>query len=402
MAGRVATGHLFCMVSCRRLPVGLLVLALLAPGGARRAAAQAGGARGGAGPVVSGTVQDESGRPLAGASVRVAGSAADVESDETGRFALRGLRAGQAVLVARRIGFAPETLRVEVGASGEALAPLRLRRVAVPLEAVVVRGRRDLRGPIAGFYARMERGGGGRFFTHEQIDRRNVQRLSDLLRGIPGMRIEQRRSASQSVRMRGATAAPLVWLDGAPMGAGEVDLDVFDPMSFAGIEVYSGPASVPAEFAGHMGMSTSGGAILLWSRQGEPRAPRRRRGAPTPAAVIFGLLERGEAFTSAQVDRVAAPDGEPAVPIYPDSLFRAGAAGWVEVEFVVTAQGTVRFDTFGVVATTHRTLGEAVRRALQTQAFVPAERGKQPVAQLVQLPFEFLPDSGVVVRKPKD
>ena len=352
--------------------------------------------------VLRGVVADEAGRVLAGARLRLAGGTAEVESDEDGRFRLPGPGPGSAMLLARRIGFAPETVRVTFGRAEAELPPIRMRRVAVPLEAVVVHGRRDVRGPMAGFYERMERGGGGRFFTHEQIVRRNVFRMSDLLRGIPGLRIDQRRFGTQAFRLRGSSIAPLVWLDGVPMGAAEVDLDVFDPMSFAGIEVYSGPATVPAEFAGHMGMSTAGGAILLWSRQGEPRPPRRRRGAPTPAALVVGLLERGEAFTAAQVDRPASPDGETVLPLYPDSLFRAGLPGTVEVEFVVGADGTVRFDTFGVVVTSHHALVDAVRRALHQQAFAPALRAGRPVAQLVQLPFEFRPDSGVVARKPKE
>jgi hypothetical protein len=59
-------------------------------------------------------------------------------------------------------------------------------------------------------------------------------------------------------------------------------------------------------------------------------------------------------------------------------------------------------DTFGLIWTTHRQLAEAVRRSLPTAGFVPAVRGGRNVPQVMQLPFEFLPDSGVVARKPKD
>lgn len=374
----------------------------LAVGAGVTAPAAAQSARGDGGSV-RGTVRDLSGRPLAGARVSVLGADASTESDEAGAFRLALLPGASARIVARRIGFAPETLSVTLSVVRGADVEVRLERLAQPLDAVVVNGRRDLRGPMAGFYTRRDRGGGGRFFTQEQIAQRSVSRMSDLLRTIPSMRITTRRQGESQFRLRGASIAPLVWLDGAPMGAGEVDLDNFDPRSFAGIEIYSGPASVPVEFAGTRMMSTSGGTIVLWTRRGEAAPARRKRGAPTPAQLIAGLIERGEAFTAASVDRPARPvDSPPIVPIYPDSLFEARVPGMVEVEFVVDVTGAVRMDTFGVMWTTHRQLGEAVRRSLPAAGFVPAVRGGRIVAQVMQLPFEFLPDSGVVARKPKD
>jgi len=349
------------------------------------------GARPAALGVLRGLVRDEAGRPLAGAALTVPGTRVAGESDEVGAFALAKVAVGQVSLVARRIGYAPETTLVRVGTGGAPLV-VTLRRVTLRLDAVLVHGRRELRGPMAGFYERMELGN-GRFFTEEQIAARNPTRMSDLLRGIPGFQMDQRRRGSPSFRLRGAAQQPLIWLDGTPMGAGDVDLDNFDPRTFAAIEVYSGSATVPVEFAGSRSMTTAGGAILLWTKQGE-YAQRRRRGAPTPAAVIAGLLERRQAFTVDSVDSRARPvSPEPIRPIYPDSLFSARLPGRVEVEFVVDAKGRIQMETFGVVTTTHRTLGEAVRRAIGARAWLPATRAGQPVAQLVQLPFEFFPDS---------
>ncbi len=383
----------------RAVPI-LFALPLLAFGvgaaapGARAARLQERG-------VVRGVIRDEGQRALAGAQVVVVGRSTTVETDEEGSFTIARLPAGPALLVARRIGFAPETVRVEVVAATPLTLPLTLRRVVMALDTVLVRGRADVRGPLAGFYARRDRGH-GHFFTAEEIDRRNIRRMSDLLRGVPGMRIDPRRSGGSSFRMRGSTVAPLVWLDGAPMGAGEVDLDNFDPKTFAAIEIYNGPATVPAEFSGGQRMTTSGGTIVLWTRQGEVSAARRRSGV-SPTMVIIGMLDRGEVFTAAQVEEPARPIGAGLpLPLYPDSLFTARGAGRVEVQFVVGPSGRVQMNTFGVVATTHRQLGDAVRRSLEGAVYVPATRAGRPVAQLVLLPYEFLPDSGVVARKPKD
>ncbi len=390
----------------RAMRVLVLVLAIgagmTAPAAAQGAAQ---GVRGDGGSVrgtVRGTVRDLTGRPLAGARIAAIGRDVESESDERGAYALAGAGVGRTLLVARRIGFRPETLSVDVPSTGSTVADPVLRRIAIQLDAVLVNGRRDLRGPIAGFYERMERGN-GRFFTQDGIARRNPARMSDLLRGLPGLRVEQRRGGVQQFRIRGASIAPLVWLDGTPMGAGEVDLDNFDPRSFAGIEIYSGAATVPVQFGGSRTMSTSGGAVVLWTRQGTAGPPRRKKGAPTPALLVASLLERGEVLSAGSVDVPARPTEDlSGRPVYPDSLYAARLPGRVEVEFVVDADGRVRMDTFSVISTTHRQLGEPVRRALELAGFVPAVRGGRQVSQVVQLPFDFVPDSAAAKRKPKD
>ena len=68
-------------------------------------------------------------------------------------------------------------------------------------------------------------------------------------------------------------------------------------------------------------------------------------------------------------------------------------------EFVVNAKGDVHLDTFNVVMTTHPAFVDAVRLALKDQQFFPAIRKGQPVQQVVQLPFTFVPDSGAVRRR---
>ena len=383
---------LSAVLSC----VGLVAMAVaMRPLRAQRAETRPGGA------TVHGQVRDGGGATLSGARITRDGSTASVESDEAGLFHLPGVPAGTVTLVARRIGFAAETLAVRVPGAGAVAVEMTLQRLAMPLEAVVVHGRRELRGPLAGFYRRMERGE-GRYFTAEQIERRGVMSLSDLLRGIPGVQIQSRRGI-QSIRIRGSSVAPLVWLDGVSMSAGEVDLDAFDPRRFAGVELYSGPATVPVEFSDSRRISTSGGTIVLWTREGETAGARRKRGAPSPALLVIGMLDRGEVYTADKVDTPARPLSEHAeVPVYPDSLYAVRVRGRIEVEFVVDEAGRVRRETFGVVSTSHLALVAPVRRSILQSVFIPATRAGRSVSVLVQQPIDFLPDSGAVVRKPKD
>ena len=94
------------------------------------------------------------------------------------------------------------------------------------------------------------------------------------------------------------------------------------------------------------------------------------------------------------MDYSAQPDSTELVrPVYPDSLFDALVPGRVMTEFIVDTTGRALMDTFSAVTTTHRLFVEPVRRAVRDQSFVPASRQGRVVRQVVQIPFDFIPDS---------
>ncbi|MCE2899991.1 MAG: carboxypeptidase regulatory-like domain-containing protein [Gemmatimonas sp.] len=345
---------------------------------------------------VRGTISARGGPALGGAQLRIRvgtfTSAVTTESDDEGAFSFGRVPVGDAWLLARRIGYRPDSIRVRVAQGEPTTATLSLERLAVELSTVNIVGRREVSGPMAGFYSRMANGG-GRFFTFADLDRRNAMHMTDVFRMVPGMRIETR-GMQNTVRIRGSRCAPLVWLDNQPLYAGEVDLDAFDPRSFEGIEIYSGAASVPVEFQGNQRMSSACGTIVLWSRRGELRPKKRKKDEPTPTMRIAALIEEGKAFVHGEVDAGARPDSAALVrPVYPDSLFEAQTGGQVLAEFVVGTNGEADMDTFSAVTTTHRELVEPVRRAVREQRFTPAVRAGRVVPQVVQLPFRFIPDS---------
>lgn len=345
---------------------------------------------------VRGTILTSNGPALGGAQLRIRvgtfTAAVTTESDDDGKFSFGRVPVGDAWLLARRIGYRPDSMRVRIGRDSVSAPSFALERLAVELSAVNVVGRRDVTGPMAGFYSRMANGG-GRFFTFADLDRRNAMHMTDVFRMVPGMRIETR-GMQNTVRIRGSRCAPLVWLDNQPLYAGEVDLDAFDPRSFEGIEIYSGAASVPVEFQGNQRMSSACGTIVLWSRRGELRPKKRKKDEPTPTMRIAALIEEGKAFVHGEVDAGARPDSAALVrPVYPDSLFEAQTGGQVLAEFVVGTNGEADMDTFSAVTTTHRELVEPVRRAVREQRFTPAVRAGRVVPQVVQLPFRFIPDS---------
>jgi hypothetical protein len=345
---------------------------------------------------VRGSISSRGGPALGGAQLRIRvgtfTSAVTAESDDDGSFGFGRVPVGEAWLLARRIGYRPDSIRVRISKDSTTTASFSLERLAVELSTVNIVGRRDVTGPMAGFYKRMANGG-GRFFTFADLDRRNAVHMTDVFRMVPGMRIETR-GFQNSVRIRGSRCAPLVWLDNQPLYAGEVDLDAFDPRSFEGIEIYSGAASVPVEFQGNQRMSSACGTIVLWSRRGELRPKKRKKDEPTPAMRIAALIDEGKAFVQSEVDAGARPDSAALIrPVYPDSLFEAQTGGQVLAEFVVGTNGEAVMETFSAVTTTHREFVEPVRRAVREQRFTPAVKAGRVVQQVVQLSFRFIPDS---------
>ena len=341
---------------------------------------------------VRGNVKASTGFAISGAQLRVHSSAPTVETDERGYFALSRVTAGHQWLHARRIGFRPDSQLVTIEDGKTADASFVLQRVAIDLAPVTVMGRRDLSGPMAGFYQRQATQS-GHFFSHAEIARRAPHRLTDLLRGVPGVRVDVRNGTS-SVRVRGSRCAPQVRLDGQSLSSVEVDLDSFDPMSFDGIEVYSGGSTVPTEFATNRDVSGSCGTIVLWTRRGEPRDTQRKKGALSPAMQIAKMLDELRVYTAADVDIAAHQDSARVVhPLYPDALFESQTSGRVLTEFVVSEAGIIVMDTFSAITTTHPDFIEPVREALRQQRFTPAQRHGKSVQQVVQQLFEFIPDS---------
>jgi TonB family protein len=93
-------------------------------------------------------------------------------------------------------------------------------------------------------------------------------------------------------------------------------------------------------------------------------------------------------FMEFMVDKPAAllPD---AAPRYPERLLRAGIEGQVIAQFVVDTLGKPVTATFRILKTSHVEFGDAVREALASLRFAPAEKGGVKVSQLVQHPLVF-------------
>lgn len=336
---------------------------------------------------VVGTVLDSLGLPVAAAQLSVAGLLVRGSTGNDGVFKISGIPTGARTIRVRRIGFRPDSATVEILPGGETQVELRLVALVQQIAPVVVQaGRPRYTGRMASFFQRRDRGF-GHFFTAEEIDRRNPRVVSDLLRTLPGIRLERVRG-EEVVYFRGQQCEPLVWIDGAPATAGYLNPDYFAPNTLAGIEVYPGVSTVPPELMWVRGKGACG-VIALWTRLDDPpgKTPQRRVSAQELANLVASL----RLYTADQVDQPATPDSaEPVMPFYPDSLLRSGVQGRVLAEFVVDSTGRAEMETFGVVISTDRLFTDAVRRAVARARFVPARVGGRAVRQLMQMPISFV------------
>ncbi|MEP6690504.1 MAG: TonB family protein [Gemmatimonadaceae bacterium] len=337
---------------------------------------------------IAGVVRDSGGTAIAGAEVSVAGTADRAESGDDGAFRIARPGSDSATLRVRRLGFRPTSVVVSSSAAGPGSLLVTLVALSQSLQPIVVIGGRGA-GPdrLQGFAERKREGGAGRFFTHEEIERQHLSRMSDLMRLVPGVNVVHTSYPPNAVRLRGQACAPLTWLDGFPLLAGEFDLDALQPESIEAMEVYSGPASIPLRFRGPLS-SQQCGAIIIWSRLGRPRA--REQGDHSVAAEIAQLVDEQKLFTADQVDAPAhAQSPLPVAPVFPDSLYSARVGGIVVAEFVVETTGDVSREQLTIVSSTHPLFSEAVRAALPRAKFVAAIRAGRAVRQVVQWTFRF-------------
>lgn len=335
---------------------------------------------------LAGRVRDQLGAAIAGAELRVTGSALVTYADDSGAFRLAGLPAGPAKLTARRIGFRPSTIDVVIADHQDTDVALTLIPTPVRLDVITVLARREpYDARLAAFEARLKKHV-GTFITREKFDANPSATLSDFLREVPGVKVSMMNSGIRNaLRFRGQNCAPVVFIDGFPATADEFDVDIVDPATVEGVEVYMSMMTVPPELLAPRGLSACG-VVAIWSRPFRP-APRPTK--TVSQAELQKMLETSQVFTADQVDRPVRLDRESFAPPYPDSLWNTYTAGHATVEFVVDEVGHVEMETFSIVSASHRQFGEAVRNGLINTRFAPAIKDGRRVRQIVQLPARF-------------
>lgn len=224
---------------------------------------------------VRGIVVDSVGRGLARVQVSIAGTPFGAVTSDSGRFTIRGIPLGSALVRARHVGFDPDSQRVPITELDTTSVKFVLHSSVVVLDAESITAD-PTRGKMGPFNQRRSRGVGS-FITRAEIEKRQAGSVSELLRYLPGVGVSQRMAGEpQPVHMQRSVNTTttgkcevLIYVDGHPYSGG--NLDDFSPNSLEGIEVYRSASEIPAAFRSR---DATCGVIALWTR--DPESARQR------------------------------------------------------------------------------------------------------------------------------
>ena len=208
---------------------------------------------------LTGTVRGASGQPLADAQLRVVDAAGVARTDSLGRFTLTGQPAGSQLLETRRVGYLLSRIPVELR-SGKSVGEIVTLARIVNLDSIRIVARRS-RYPE--FERRAGHSGFGRFLTEDQIAERHPFDTSDLLRMMPGFRIQGSGLDARVVSSRG----PLSFRgDACPTnividGIQHQDINLISPSDVGALEAYPGQAGAPVQY------DASCGVVVLWTKR---------------------------------------------------------------------------------------------------------------------------------------
>lgn len=258
-------------------PAFLLLQALPAPGLGLLAQ--------GVGSVTGSVRAAEQGPVLEGARVSLLGTAYSATTGHRGEFSFKDLPAGKYVIQASAIGYT--TLSSEIEVKEKEILEVRFEALAegVRLPELMVAEAPNL--PPE--FLRRSESGGGRYISRADIERRNASSLGDLLRGVPGLRVNCSRTPCRVQFTRETRNCPMAyWLDGIPTDAWSVLLQPARELD--GVEIYSGLSETPPELY----VRNTCGALVVWTRTPprggkKPKVPK----TPTPADTAKPDGDRG-------------------------------------------------------------------------------------------------------------
>lgn len=218
-------------------------------------------------------VEDGTRSPIAGVLVELLDPGkqrvASTHTDSAGAFLLTSDQPGDFFVRASHLGYTTITSDTLALGPGERLGvEIRMAQTALPLEPLVVTARGRAR--TSGFYDRV-RSGFGRYITRADIERRGGTRVTDILRGMPGVSIVPAGPAGYAhgnlIAMRGGAAGrctATVYVDGVQFRQGRegsVD-DILHLEMLEGVEIYTTAAFAPSPFHSYNGC----GVIAFWTR----------------------------------------------------------------------------------------------------------------------------------------
>lgn len=205
------------------------------------------------------------GRPLTGVHITIEGPSLTAITDSTGRFAIGNIPPGSYVVRFRALGYDPQNIALEFDPGRAVRWNQALAATAVHLEPVVVnKPARELNLGRAGFDQRRKIGR-GQFMTQDEWNAFAPRDIASVLRRFHSLDVKSTGGESYVLSTRGdmvrqtekrgvqsMACAMRIGLDGQLMPPG-FTIDQIPLSQTQAIEVYAGPAEMPAEFNNDLG-----------------------------------------------------------------------------------------------------------------------------------------------------
>ena len=244
-------------------------VALVVPLAGRVAAQTTGG-------TITGFVRDSASAPIAGADVMLRPSAKRTRTDSTGRFTLSGVEPASYTVIARKVGFLPETWDVKMTSAGRVEITVVLGRQIQVLDTVLTNAKRTC--PLFSYEAFLCRRGlpGGVFLDDEAITEKDVIYVGQLFDDMNFLRVDFKLDAegrAYTLRTTRSWGCIKTLVNGHPYG-----IPPKYTSSLIALEVYPRGDRVPKELERYTmpehGATKSGPCTLIvyWTDQ----SPRSR------------------------------------------------------------------------------------------------------------------------------
>lgn len=161
----------------------------------------------------------------------------------------------------RRLGFTPRDTTVQIAENfDQADVRIVLASAAAELSPTEVLAERESDVRLHSFYTRQAHNKYGSYIDPATIERRHPIFTSELLRFVPGVKVQPSVGSGNRVTIRGC--APVVWIDGAKLQDAQLD-DVAQAQDVAAIEVYRSFSGLPSEY---FDRSANCGTIIVWTK----------------------------------------------------------------------------------------------------------------------------------------
>jgi hypothetical protein len=217
------------------------------------------------GGIIGRVIDQQSQLPLGRATVSLLGTPLQTATDSGGRFTQAGLGPGTYLLEVRAIGYGVSSWILKLKDGEVVDYTFEIAPLGVDLDPVTVEGRPAYAERRLREFEERRRGGRGVFITEEQIKTSHAATMADLLRAVPGVRLNCRSgncTAQMTRGARGVCAADWV-MDGLP--ATMSSTPALPVVGIVAIEIYRSPGEAPAEL---LKADSQCGVIAIWTKSG--------------------------------------------------------------------------------------------------------------------------------------